>query len=471
MPRASSLTGFTMANEIKNGNGASGSSHNGQNGQNGNNGAIQNGEKPRLKFLFISWESLSGDVAWRLTQEGHEVKYWSKDSDDADVYIGFVEKVERWEDHKDWADVIVFDDTGFGKIADALRRSGKLVVGGNEYTDRLEEDREFGQAEMKRVGMTVLPHWDFSDFEEAIRFIKENPGRYVFKPSGSVLTDQKGILFIGQEDSGADLLEVLEHNKNTWAKKIKRFQLQKFANGVEVAVGAFFNGKDFIRPLCVNFEHKKLFPGEIGPYTGEMGTLVYWGEPNKIFSMTLEKLKPALAESGYIGYVDINCVANNNGIYPLEITARLGYPIIYIQLEGILTTAGEWLSKLARGESFELRVKKGFQVGVVVAVPPFPYHDRREADIYHDLSIVFRKPNLEGVHLGKVKIVEGEWHPAGESGYALVVTGSGTTVAEARKMAYNRIDNIILQNKFYRTDIGIRWNTDSDKLQSWGYLY
>ena len=142
----------THINQNQNGNGISGNGHNGQNGQNG-----KNGEKPTLKFLFVSWESLSGDVAWRLTQEGHEVKYWSKDSDDADVYTGFVEKVERWEDHKDWADVIVFDDTGFGKAADALRRSGKLVVGGNEYTDRLEEDREFGQEEMKRVGMTVLP--------------------------------------------------------------------------------------------------------------------------------------------------------------------------------------------------------------------------------------------------------------------------------------------------------------------------
>ena len=424
-----------------------------------------------IKFLFVSWESLSGDLAWRIKQEGHEVKFWSKDPDDADVCIGFVEKVERWDEHKDWADVIIFDDTGFGKAADALRRSGKLVIGGSEYTDRLEEDRQFGQDEMKRVGMSVLPHWSFADFDEAIRFIKANPGRYVFKPSGSIVSEQKGILFIGQEDSGDDLVEVLEHNKKTWSRKIKKFQLQKYANGVEVAVGAFFNGKDFILPVCVNFEHKKLFPGDIGPYTGEMGTLVYWSEPNKIFRTTLEKLKPLLAESGYIGYTDINCIANNNGIYPLEATMRFGYPTASIQLEGILNPVSEWLMRLARGENFELRTKKGFQVGVVVAVPPFPYHDRREADIYRDLSVVFRKPNLEGVHLGKVKIMDDEWHPAGESGYALVITGSGITVAEARKMAYNRIENIILQNRFYRTDIGLRWNTDSDRLQSWGYLY
>lgn len=442
------------------------------NKKNGYDGEVQQtNEKAVTRFLFISWESLSGDIAWRLKQEGHEVKFFIKNAEVQEIYDGFLEKVSNWEEYKDWADVIIFDDAGFGRLADPLRRSGKLVIGGSEYTDRLEEDREFGQEEMKRFGMLVLPHWDFTDFDEAINFIQQNPGRYVFKPSGSITVEQKGILFIGQEESGSDLVEVLVHNKNTWSRRIKKFQLQKFAQGVEVAVGAFFNGREFIFPININFEHKKLFPGDIGPYTGEMGTLMFWSDPNKIFRTTLEKMKSALAEAGYIGYIDINCIANNNAIYPLEFTARFGYPTIAIQLEGILNPLHEWFSKLARGESFTLRTKKGFQVGIVVAVPPFPYNDKKVFDIYKDFSIIFRRPNLEGIHLGAVKLIEGEWHLAGGSGYALVVTGSGMTVAEARKMAYNRVDTIILQNKFYRTDIGLKWNTDSDKLQSWGYLF
>ena len=242
---------------------------NGNGKQNNGNGAVQ--ERSAYKFLFVSWESLSGDLAWRLAQEGHEVKFFSKSEEDQDVCDGFVQKIGNWEEQKDWADVIVFDDEGFGKFADALRKSGKFVIGGSEYTDRLEADREFGQEEMKRAGMVVLPHWDFADYDEALTFIRENPGRYIFKPSGGVSYEQKGILFIGEEESGADLIEVLEHNKKTWSRKIKKFQLQKVAQGVEVAVGAFFNGHDFILPINVNFEHKKLFPGEIGPYTGEMG--------------------------------------------------------------------------------------------------------------------------------------------------------------------------------------------------------
>lgn len=436
------------------------------------NGNPKNGNGLHKKFLFISFESLSGDLAWEVKKEGHDVKIYIQREEDKDVYDGFLDdKVDRWEDFIDWADVIVFDDVGFGAIADELRGKGKLVVGGSKYTDKLEVDREFGQTEMERVGMLILPHWDFDNFDAAIDFIKNNPGRYVFKPSGNTPSDQKGILFLGQEEDGKDLIEILEQNKRSWARKIKKFQIQKMADGVEIGVGAFFNGKDFIMPISVGFEHKKLFPGDIGPYTGEMGTLIFWSQPNEIFRSTLEKIKPEIVKSGYVGYIDINCIANAKGIYPLEFTCRFGYPFISIQMEGVLSDWGEILYKMAAGENFEIKTKKGFQIGVVIAVPPFPFKDKRETDIYKDLSILFKKPNLDGVHLGDVKLIEGVWTVAGETGYVLVVTGSGLTLEETKKQTYSRVKNIILQNMYYRTDIGSKWLLgDSDKLHNWGYI-
>ena len=423
----------------------------------------------KLKFLFVSEESLAGDLAWQIQKEGHDVKSYVKSETDKDVCDGFFEKVTEWEKHVEWADVVVFDDTGFGKKADELRKSGKFVVGGSVYTDRLEEDREFGQEEMKRVGMLILHHWDFTDYDEALKFIEQNPGRYVYKPSGPGGSDYKGLLFLGKEEDGKDIYEILRSNKKVLSKKIKEFQLQKFASGVEIAVGAFFNGNDFIYPINVNFEHKKLFPGDIGPFTGEMGTLMFWSSPNVIFKSTLEKMKEDLKRSGYVGYIDINCIANARGIYPLEFTARFGYPTISIQEEGVTSAWGEFLYAIAKGEQYDLKVKKGFQIGVVCAVPPFPYADQSEMDIYKDLSIIFKKPNVEGTHLGDVKLVDGSWHVAGNTGYVLVVTGSGITVEDARKQVYGRLDNILLQNMFYRTDIGLGWHEDSDKLQTWGF--
>jgi phosphoribosylamine--glycine ligase len=131
---------------------------------------------------------------------------------------------------------------------------------------------------------------------------------------------------------------------------------------------------------------------------------------------------------------------------------------------------GEFLYAIAKKEKFELKTKKGFQIGIVIAVPPYPFEDKNETFIYRDLSILFRKPNLDGVHLGDVKLINNVLCVAGEMGYVLIITGSGNTVEETRKQAYNRIKNIMLQNMYYRTDIGLKWYQDSDKLQTWGYL-
>ena len=419
----------------------------------------------------MSLESLSGDLAWHVKKECHEVKCFVQSKEDADVYDGFLEKCDDWKKFVDWADVIVFDDIGFGDDADKLRKEGKPVVGGSAYADKLEDDREFGQSELNAAGVNTLPRWNFTDFDEAIKFLNENPGRYVIKPSG-LAQNEKELLFVGQEEDGKDVLQVLEHYKKNWSKKIKVFQLQRYAAGVEVAVGAFFNGKDFITPINVNFEHKKMFPGDIGPSTGEMGTAMYWSPPNTIFNNTLSKMTEKLAASGYVGYIDINCIANNRGIYPLEFTSRFGYPTISIQMEGVTSPWGEFLYALAKGEKPELKTSKGFQVGVIVAVPPFPFDDPKTYKrLSEEAVILFKKPSLDGVHLGDVKLVEGDWRLAGNSGYALVVTGSGGTMDDARRQAYSRVKNIMLPNMFYRTDIGLRWHDDSDRLQTWGCLY
>jgi phosphoribosylamine-glycine ligase len=777
-----------------------------------------------MKFLFVTNESLSADLAWQLKKEGHEVKMYCHDQGEKDVGLGFFDKVEEWEPLKDWADVAIFDDIGFGAKAEQLRSEGKFVVGGSPYTDKLELDREFGQSELNAVGVDVLPSWNFTSFDEAITFVKGNPDRYVLKPSGKA-QNEKELLFIGQEEDGKDIELVLEHYKANWSKKIKEFLIQKFAEGVEIAVGAFFNGKDFVMPICVNFEHKKLFPHELGPSTGEMGcyddktevltklgwkafkdvaysdlictlnpqtheieyqepsdlvsythhkklisiknraidilvtpdhnmyiesqqdykkgrnrfrftkakdlqdqsllprtgkwvgveqsvfvlpsvtvtdlrrtqnqmqetgeleipmdtwleflgiwlsdgfttkregegigsylvsvaqkkspqkealrqmfdrfpirfnesenqfychnkqlgsylakfgsapekfvpefvknlsprqitifldwfakgdgtlmanafrifytsskiladdvqelllkigrvglvksrtrekrrwivdhyadssrrqfevvervkkvnswldrrdmkvvdyegtvycatvknhvmyvrrngkpfwcgnTHVYYTRASPVFERTLLKMKDKLAASKYVGYIDINCIANPKGIWPLEFTTRFGYPTISIQMEGITSEWGQFLFDLAHGNETQLKTKKGYQVGVVVAIPPWPFEDEKAFKKYSEgATILFRRQSLDGIHIGEVKLEEGDWHIAGNSGYALVVTGSGATMTDAIEKAYQNVRNVMIPNMFYRDDIGQRWTHDSDKLLSWGYI-
>ena len=299
-----------------------------------------------MKFLFVSYEGLTADLARQVVKEGHEAKMWIQDPELQEIGDGFVSKTQDWKKEVGWAEVIVFDDVlgAMGTHAEELRRRDKHVVGGSSYSDRLEEDRAFGQQELKAAGVSIIPQENFTSFDEAIAYVRATPHRYVIKPSGEA-QNIKRLLFVGEEEDGRDVIEVLKDYQQHLSATVMEFQLQRRIVGVEVAIGAFFTGGAFVTPVCVNFEHKKLFPGDIGPPTGEMGTTMFWTEPNRLFNATLKKMAPRLAETGYSGYIDINCIVNSNGIYPLEFTSRFGYPAINIQQEGLLTPIGEcWRS-------------------------------------------------------------------------------------------------------------------------------
>jgi phosphoribosylamine--glycine ligase len=425
----------------------------------------------KRNILFVSIDGLIGDTAWQCVTEGHEVRYFIANEGEREIADGFVPKVDDWESQVDWADVVVFDDVlGQGTTAQKLRLAGKRVVGGSPYTDKLEDDRAFGQQELKAAGVTIIPQENFTSFDHAIAFVKANPNRYVIKPSGEA-QNLKQLLFVGEDEEGKDVIQVLEDYSRFWASRIKEFQLQRRIVGVEVATGAFFNGNEFVPPVCVNFEHKKLFPGDIGPSTGEMGTSMFWSEPNRIFTATLGKMESRLRRERYVGYIDVNCIVNSNGIYPLEFTSRFGYPTIMIQQEAIQMSIGEFFYQLAEGTLTRFKTRSGFQIGVRVVVPPFPFHDKETFERNSkDAVIFFKKPNREGVHIEDVKQVQNEWYVTGSTGVVLTVVGLGSTMKQAQRQAYSRIDNIMIPNMYYRKDIGDRWFEDHDRLHSWGYL-
>src|SRR6202163_2107809 len=162
----------------------------------------------KRNFLFVSLTGLISDIAWQVSKEGHEVRYFIGDKKEKDIADGFVAKSKDWEKDVDWADIVVFDDTlGQGEKAHALRAQGKKVIGGSAYSDRLEDDRSFGQEELKKASVNILPYREFDSFDEAMEYVVKNPDRYVIKPSGEA-QNVKRRLFVGEEEDGQDVIRM-----------------------------------------------------------------------------------------------------------------------------------------------------------------------------------------------------------------------------------------------------------------------
>lgn len=273
-----------------------------------------------MKVLFVSSDGSTLSMAMRMQDYGHDIKFWIKSNDFRDVGLGLVPRVDSFSSYAGWADLIIFDDAEFGQKAKEFRAVGKAVVGGTPLTDRLEMDRSYGQTMLEHYGVKILPHTDYKSVRDAISYLTGNPGRYVVKLDGK-MQDDKSLSYVGKDDDGEDMLTMLEHYDKKYGGKIDSIQLQTFVKGTEVAISGFFNGHDFIEPIQINFEHKKLMNGDIGPATGEMGTTCLWSKKGKFYNKTIAKFIPRLALERYVGNFDINCIVDDKGeIWPLEFT-------------------------------------------------------------------------------------------------------------------------------------------------------
>ncbi|MDP9037470.1 MAG: phosphoribosylamine--glycine ligase [Myxococcota bacterium] len=431
-----------------------------------------------MRVLGIGDSNDLGALYLRLIAGGHDVRVHVGHRESRDVLEGMLRQSVAWRDELPWvgADpegVIVFEDTGWGESQDALRRDGFRVVGGSAVGDRLELDRAYAQRVLGEVGIRTARTYEFEGFESGLKFLASRGGRFVLKYSGDGFASTRN--YVGASDTGEDMMAVLRLHRARWTyDEIPRYVLMEYVRGVEVGVGAFFDGNAFVGPPNIDFEHKRFFPGDVGELTGEMGTLVSYRGAEPLFDATLRRVVPLLREARHVGYVNLNAIVNEDGVWPLEFTCRFGYPGFAILSALQVDSWDAILSRLCDGGGAGIKTHSGFAVGVVLTVPPFPYPDGYER-LSKGVPIFFR-PDLDeedrdALHYGEVRLEAGQLVTAGQIGYVMVVTGRGDTVAQARSAAYDRVEKVLIPNVRYRVDIGARFERqDRAELVRLGWL-
>lgn len=427
-----------------------------------------------MRFLGIGECADLAALYLRLAKEGHEVKVFIGYPLCKDTLAGLIERVTDWEAELDWIRAagqegcILFENIGlgYGEIQDRLRREGLNVIGGGAHGTRLENERAYAQRVLAELGLATASVFEFSDVDEAKRFIDQRPARYVLKSNGPDAAS-----FVGRHKAGADVRAVLAAGGKVTASS---FVLMDFVDGVEMGVGAYFNGENFLEPACLDWEHKRFFPGDLGELTGEMGTVVTYSRSKRFFNRTLAKMRPLLRKHGYCGYINLNTIVNEDGIWPLEFTCRFGYPG-YAILDALQKTSwAELFRVMLTRSAVRFDTESGFAVGIVITTPPFPYC-RDTVPVPVGLPVLFdgdlSPAELRHVHYGEVALQKGVLVTSGVSGYTLVVTGTGETIQAARNAANALADKMAVADARYRRDIGTRLiEGEFAKVEAWGLL-
>ncbi len=432
-----------------------------------------------MRFLGIGEYNDLASMYQGLAQRGHEVRVFVEDEACRDVFAGMLDFTDDWQRELGWLreagaeGVAIFESAVKGELQDNLRREGFQVIGGSVLGDRLEADRDFGQQVLREAGLHTARSRRFTDYRAASAFVSASPGRYVLKLNGADSPRTRS--YIGEMDDGADMLALLSlYHARAAIGEVVDFVLMDHLLGVEVGVGAYFNGHQFLQPACIDFEHKRFFPGELGELTGEMGTIVSYRGAQKLFDAALAPMAGLLRDGAYCGYINVNLIANEQGLWPLEFTSRFGYPGFAI-CEALHTEPWEAIfHRMLRKDGLNIATRDGYAAGVVLTVPPFPYR-HGYAELSKGFPICFRKDlgerDMASLHFAEVARAPGGLITSGACGYVGVATGVGASVEQANLEALRVARGVVVPNLRYRTDIGERVTRgDLACLQRWGWL-
>lgn len=433
-----------------------------------------------MRFLGVGNTCELASLYLRLIEDGHEVKVAIAEPLCQDVLAGMAIRIPDWRAELPWIrearedGLVLFEgvDGGSGLQQDALRADGLHVVGGSAFGDRLENDRAYAHRVLQSVGLPGAQVNEFETVAEASAFLAARPGRYVLKFNGTEFSAADN--YIGRRQDGRDVHAILVAKFRQFGKDRMSFVLMDYISGIEMGVGAYFNGKNFIEPACLDWEHKRFFPGDLGELTGEMGTVATFEGTSTFFQMTLARLASQLRQNGYCGYINLNTIVNESGIWPLEFTCRFGYPGYSILEPLQITPWSSLLKAVASQSTTSFETMPGFSVGVVLTTRPFPYFRSQVAEPV-GLPITFEgslsESDHKNIHLGEVGIIDGEMVTAGYHGWTMVVTGTGSTILQAQEDAYRLAKRVIGPNLRYRTDIGSQLIAiDFARLSNFGLL-
>jgi phosphoribosylamine--glycine ligase len=433
-----------------------------------------------MRLLIIdSRQAVGLDFAYRAKMKGHDVKWAVPPSErNQSIGKGLVDRVDDWRDYARWCDIaFLTDNTMHLRELDVWRRDrGMKVIGATSEAAQWELDRTCGQMILEKHGVGTIQHNEFTDYDKAIEFVKKEKRRFVSKPCGD--EPDKSLSYCSK--SPEDMVYMLQRWKKSQRHKGK-FILQEFVPGIEMAVGGWFGPGGFNAGWHENFEFKKMMAGDQGPNTGEMGTVLQVVRKSKLAQKVLAPLEDELDRMGYVGYVDVNCIIDEDGEpWPLEFTMRPGWPTFNIQMALHHGDCVTWLECLADGQDAKPFDVNKTAIGVVMAIPDFPYSHATRKEVTGIPIYGLTPATLSEVHLCEAMMGEAPQEMGGKiveapcivtaGDYVLVATGVSETVRGARYQSSRILDRVKIPNSpFWRPDIGMRLKKHLPQLQKHGY--
>lgn len=351
--------------------------------------------------------------------------------------------------------IIGMDDPLVGGVVDAFEAEGLRVFGPRKNAAIIEGSKAFSKDLMKKYKIPTAAYENFTDPDEAIKYLETAKMPIVLKADGLALG--KGVLICNTLEEAKEGVKTLMLDKQ-FGDAGNEIVIEEFMTGREVSVLAFCDGKT-IKCMTSAQDHKRAKDGDQGLNTGGMGTFSpspFYNDEVEAFceKYVYQSTIDAMASEGrpFTGILFTGLMITEDGPKVLEYNARFGDPEAQVVLPRMKNDIIDVMEACIDGKlsDVELEFEDNAAVCVVLASDGYPEKYDKGFEI-KGLDTFKDKDGYYVFHAGTKfdgnKIVT-------NGGRVLGVVAKGENLKAARANAYKATEWIDFANKYKRNDIG-----------------
>ena len=351
--------------------------------------------------------------------------------------------------------IIGMDDPLVGGVVDAFEAEGLRVFGPRKNAAIIEGSKAFSKDLMKKYKIPTAAYENFTDPDEAIKYLETAKMPIVLKADGLALG--KGVLICNTLEEAKEGVKTLMLDKQ-FGDAGNEIVIEEFMTGREVSVLAFCDGK-MIKCMTSAQDHKRAKDGDQGLNTGGMGTFSpspFYNDEVEAFceKYVYQSTIDAMASEGrpFTGILFTGLMITEDGPKVLEYNARFGDPEAQVVLPRMKNDIIDVMEACIDGKlsDVELEFEDNAAVCVVLASDGYPEKYDKGFEI-KGLDTFKDKDGYYVFHAGTKfdgdKIVT-------NGGRVLGVVAKGEDLKAARANAYKATEWIDFANKYKRNDIG-----------------
>jgi phosphoribosylamine---glycine ligase len=340
-------------------------------------------------------------------------------------------------------------------VVDALAEAGVTAFGPSAAAARIEGSKAYAKQLMRDVGVPTASHVLFRTREEAVEHLSCASYPAVLK--ADVLAAGKGVIIAPDQAAAREAVDVFFAEKRFGETEVV---LEEFLEGEELSLLAVCDGERAL-PLAPAQDYKRIYDGDEGPNTGGMGSYspVPGVDAERAREIACDVHQPIVDElrrrgTPFHGVLYAGLMMTAAGPKVLEYNARFGDPETQAVLPRLRSDVLDLLEGSTRPGGLAGVAPEwsdGWAVTLVLASRGYPASSSKGDEITGLDEAA--EAGAEVLHAGTA---ERDGMIVTNGGRVLNVTGSGSTPAEARRVAYAAAERIAFDGRQLRSDIAER---------------